>query len=113
MLVAVAVPASADSWPWATFAANLSGALLLGLLWGAIRDGAVVGWWVRPLVGTGIIGGYTTFSTASLETLQLATGGRVLTAIGYALAGTAGGLAAVWLGTVGALAARRARWGGR
>ena len=111
--VGVALPTAEGGWPWATMTANVSGALLLGLVLGAARDAAVVGRWVRPLVGTGIIGGYTTLSTLSVETLQLTAGGRLSTAVAYAVASAAGGLAAVWLGLVGTRLLRRVRWGGR
>jgi len=110
--VAVALPGVADGWPWATMTANVTGALLLGLLLGLLRD-AARGAWARPLLGTGVLGGYTTFSTLSVETLQLLDGGRVGVAAGYAVATAVAGLLAVWLGTVGALAVRRVAWGGR
>ena len=111
--VGVALPPVAGGWPWATMTANISGALLLGLVLGAVRDAAVVGRWVRPLVATGIIGGFTTFSTLSVETLQLGAGGRTPLAAGYAVVTAVGGLTAVWVGSAAAPAARRLRWGGR
>ena len=111
--VAAALPTAPGGWPWATMTANISGALLLGLVLGAVRDAAVVGRWVRPLVATGIIGGFTTFSTLSVETLQLGAGGRTPLAAGYAVVTAVGGLTAVWVGSAAAPAARRLRWGGR
>lgn len=111
--VGVALPTAGDGWPWATMTANVSGALLLGLVLGAARDAAVVGRWVRPLVGTGMIGGYTTFSTLSVETLQLTASGRLPTAVAYAVASATGGFAAVWVGLVGSRITRRLRWGAR
>ncbi|MCS0499185.1 fluoride efflux transporter CrcB [Protaetiibacter mangrovi] len=56
--------------PWGTLAINLSGSLLLGLLVGAVGAGALPGEWQWAL-GTGFLGGYTTFSTASFETVRL------------------------------------------
>jgi fluoride exporter len=111
--IGVVVPVAASGWPWPTMIANLSGACLLGLLLGSLRDAATAGWWIRPFVATGVFGGYTTFSTLSVETLGLATTGRAPLAAAYALATTAGGLLAVWIGTAVALGLRRVRWGRR
>lgn len=109
--VTAALPAGAGGWPWATMTANVTGALLLGVLLAIVQD-AVVGRWVRPLVGTGVLGGYTTFSTLSVETLQLAVDGHVAVAASYAIASAVAGLTAVWAGfTVVRL--RRRVWGGR
>lgn len=68
------VAARHDSvFPWGTFAVNVSGSLLLGVAVGAARaDG-----WVLPLVGTGLCGAFTTFSTFGYETLRLAEEGSV------------------------------------
>jgi CrcB protein len=111
--VGAAVAVAESGWPWATMAANLSGALLLGLLLRVTGESLVGGRWARPLLGTGIVGSYTTFSTVSLEIARLASQGRVVVAGGYGVATLAGGLVAVWVGS--ALAARllRLRRGGR
>ena len=104
------VPAGAGGWPWATLVANLSGALLLGLLLGVLAESLAGGTWARPLLGTGLLGGYTTFSTLALEIVRLATAGRVLLALGYALTSLTCGLLAVWAGgTLAALLVRAAR----
>ncbi|MFJ5774028.1 fluoride efflux transporter CrcB [Streptomyces sp. NPDC093094] len=67
--------------PWGTFAVNVTGCLVLGLLTGAVAAGAA-GSSVQLLLGTGLCGALTTYSTFSYETLRLAeTGAR-----GYALA---------------------------
>jgi len=70
--VAALVPA--DGWPWATWAVNVTGAFLLGLLLDVLaRTGPDDGRRraARLLLGTGFLGGYTTFSTASTETVRL------------------------------------------
>lgn len=58
-------------FPWHTLLVNLSGAFLLGLLMGASLDGG----WVSPswriFAGTGVLGGYTTFSTLAYESVAL------------------------------------------
>jgi CrcB protein len=59
------------SFPWATIIINVTGSLLLGVLAGlVIFDGAPSS--LQQIVGTGFCGGYTTFSTASFETVRLA-----------------------------------------
>lgn len=57
-----------DRLPWGTIAINLTGSLLLGLLTGAVAARAPD---VAAVAGTGLLGGYTTFSSASLETVRL------------------------------------------
>lgn len=75
--------------PWGTFAVNVSGSILLGLLVGAAAPPPVF-----ALVGTGFCGALTTYSTFGLETVQLAAAGRrgiaVLNALGSAAACLAG-----------------------
>lgn len=110
--LATVLPGPLDGWPWATMTANLSGALLLGFLLGLLRDVPGVDW-AKPLLGTGVLGGYTTFSTLSVEALLLVDLGRPGAAVAYAASSAIAGLLAVWLGTVGALGLRRASWGGR
>lgn len=80
-------------WPWATFAVNLAGTFLLGLVVGRARWRAL-----RPLLGTGLCGALTTFSTFQVELLDLADADRWGLATGYAAASVAAGLAAVALG---------------
>lgn len=57
-------------FPWATLAINVSGSLLLGLLAGGVLFAQHPAEW-QTILGTGFCGGYTTFSTASLETVRL------------------------------------------
>ena len=58
------------SFPWATFAINVSGSFLLGVLTGLVLH-RHTGVDLRLVAGTGFCGGYTTFSTASFETVRL------------------------------------------
>lgn len=71
--------------PYGTLLVNVSGSLLLGLLTGLVLDRGAPGA-LRAVLGTGFCGGYTTFSTASLETVRLLAERRVA-ALAYA-AGT-------------------------
>ena len=97
-----AFPAQPGGWPWATFLINVSGAFLLGLLLETLsRRGPDVG--ARRLVrlglGTGVMGGYTTYSTFTLETVRLIGSGAMLAGIGYALGSVLIGLVAALAGS--------------
>jgi fluoride exporter len=62
---------TSGSYPLATMIVNVSGSLLLGLITGLVLSDLVTHTW-QLVLGTGLMGGYTTFSTASLETVRLA-----------------------------------------
>ena len=83
--------------PWQTFIVNATGAFLIGLLLVAAARLGWPGWW-RPFLAVGILGGYTTFSTFALETVELALRGAYVTAGGYALGSLAVGLLAAAAG---------------
>lgn len=102
--VAEALPHSPGSWPWPTLLVNLTGCLLLGALVAALTAHVREPSWVRPFVGVGVLGGYTTYSTFAVEIVDLTRAGAALTAAGYLLASVVGGILAVALG---ALLARR------
>lgn len=86
-------------WPYATFSINIVGSLLIGFLagWLAFR-GADGSSQLRLLIGTGVLGGFTTFSAYSLETALLIERGRLGSAALYALGSVAVGLAFVFAG---------------
>ena len=69
------------AYPIGTTVINLSGSLLLGLVTGIAVAHALPPEW-RLILGVGFLGGYTTFSTASYETVRLAQQGRWIAAIG-------------------------------
>jgi CrcB protein len=95
-----------DSWvatrlratmPTGTVVVNVTGSLVLGMLTGwAMRHSG--GGDVAAVLGTGFLGGYTTFSTASVEAVRLARGGRAGTALFHALLMVLLSLAAASLG---------------
>lgn len=85
-------------FPWATFVINVSGSVVLGFaaaLFLKHPDESRRAWYL--LVGTGFCGGFTTFSTFSLESLELMQEGRVWTAAGYVFGSVAAGVLGVWL----------------
>ncbi|MFF8289640.1 fluoride efflux transporter CrcB [Streptomyces sp. NPDC016309] len=93
-----AVQARHDSvFPWGTFAVNVVGCLVLGVVTGAVTAGAA-GSSLRLLLGTGLCGALTTYSTFSYETLRLAEGGAVLYAVLNVALSTGVGLGAVFAG---------------
>ncbi len=98
--LAVAFPVPAAHWPWPTFAVNVVGAFLLG--WLLVRlPAAGLG---RPLLGAGLCGGLTTFSTMQVEIVGMLDGGHAGLAAVYAAASLVAGYAAVVAAT--ALAGR-------
>lgn len=87
------------TWPWGTFAANLIGGFAMGLLAGWLaRGGQGAGEPARLLLGVGLLGGFTTFSAFSLETMLMIERGQGMLALGYALASVVGAVAALALG---------------
>jgi len=99
-LVEEAVPVPEHGFPWGTFAINVSGSLVLGLLMVYILEVWPPRRYVRPFVCVGVIGGYTTFSTYVAEVRDLAAAGLWSRADAYALTSLVAGLAAVWCGIV-------------
>jgi CrcB protein len=77
-------PGRLSSFPVGTTVINVTGSLLLGLAFGLSQPELIIQRW-ELIIGTGFLGGFTTFSTASLETVRLLSWGR-------RLAGTACGL---------------------
>jgi CrcB protein len=107
------VPWSGTGFPWGTFAANVSGSFALGVLMVLLLEVWPPRRYLRPFLGVGVLGGYTTFSTAMLEGRDLLAGGHAVTAAFYLAASLAVGLAAVALGIVLARLAVRPGPGGR
>jgi fluoride exporter len=101
----VLLPHTPGAWPWSTLLVNLSGCVLIGALMVVITELAYGHRLLRPFLGVGVLGGYTTFSTATLDTLTLATAGRPGAAIAYTVAT---GVLAVLACGAGVVAARLA-----
>jgi fluoride exporter len=92
-------PAAPDSWPWATFAINITGSILLAYAATRLQERLPLSTYRRPLLGTGFCGAYTTFSTVQVEIVTMLNHGRVGLAVGYAGASIAAGFLAIWLTT--------------
>ena len=99
-------PPDPGRWPWATFVVNVAGTFLLGYFVTRLTERLPLSAYRRPLLGTGLCGALTTFSTVQLELLRMLDAGRDGLAIGYAAASLAAGFAAV---TVASGLVRRAR----
>jgi len=82
-----------DRFPWGILVVNLTGAFTLGLVTPLVADEA----W-RWIVGTGFLGGYTTFSAVAVTTALLAEEGRTRAATSYAIASFGGSVLAAVLG---------------
>jgi CrcB protein len=97
--VGEAMPHRAGAFPWATFLINVSGCLLIGVLLVMITEVRTVHPLSRPFLGTGVLGGFTTFSTFAIDTERL-LGDHPLTAIAYFFGTVAAALLAVQTGVM-------------
>ncbi|MGC9671166.1 fluoride efflux transporter FluC [Planosporangium sp. 12N6] len=96
--LATAWPHPPGGFPWATLITNVTGCALIGVLMVLITEVWAAHRLLRPFLGVGVLGGYTTFSTYTVDIQQLVAAGAARTALAY-LAGTlAAALAAVYAG---------------
>jgi CrcB protein len=94
----LALPHAPGTFPLATFLVNIVGCLLIGVLLVTITELRQVHPLVRPFLATGVLGGFTTFSTYAVDTQELLRTGHLATAVAY-LAGTlVAAVAATWVG---------------
>lgn len=85
-------------FPWATLAVNITGSLVIGIVFAmSIRQEPLADNW-KLFLATGICGGFTTFSAFSLENMGLLQSGKYGMAIAYIIASTVLGIAATFLG---------------
>ena len=101
--LAEAIDTPAGTFPTATFAVNVSGSFLLGALLAALLAGGDDSGrrrTTRLLLGTGVLGGYTTYSAFAVETDQLLRTGHAALALGYAAASVLSGAVAALVGVL-------------
>lgn len=91
-------PRDASVFPWTTLAVNVVGAFLLGMLAMLLAERWTTSRYLRPFVGIGILGGFTTFSTFALESVRLVEVGRAGGALGYVAVSLVMGLTAAMVG---------------
>ena len=92
-------PGTVTAFPWATLTVNVSGSLAMGLLAGWLaRHGGGEHW--RLLVGVGLLGGFTTFSSFSLELMLLVERGQGGLAFAYAAISVLAGLTGLYVGLI-------------
>ena len=89
-------------FPWTTFTINVTGCLAIGALVAVLGLLANPHRLARPLLGTGFLGGFTTFSTYADQARELASTGHWGLAGAYVGSTLVAALAAVWIGTLGA-----------
>ena len=85
-------------FPWSTFAANMTGCLLMGAVMALVLDRKFLPDPWYALISVGFLGSLTTFSTFSFQTLELLNESRFGPALGNLLLNVLVGLTAVWLG---------------
>lgn len=91
---------SKTAFPLPTFIINITGCFLMGLIMTAALERSALSPQWRVALTTGFLGGYTTFSTYSYETVNLINQGKIVIAVTYALISIVIGLAGAWLGSV-------------
>lgn len=109
--LSVAWPHRSGELAWSTLVTNVSGCLLMGVLMVVVAEVYPRRRLLRPFLGAGVLGGYTTFSTYVVDAGHNATAGTAVTGLAYFFATVIGALVAVWAGATGTarVVARRRR----
>ena len=97
-LISLAMKGVSKGFPWATLAVNLSGCLMIGLLWGFLSRNASEGTSWGLFLTVGLCGGFTTFSTFSKEALTMLQAGQTWGFVSYITMSVLAGLALAALG---------------
>jgi fluoride exporter len=93
-------PAPAGGLPWATLVTNVAGCLLIGVLMVLVTDVWAAHRLIRPFLGVGLLGGFTTFSAYAEQSRALLAGGRAAAGLGYLTGTLVTALLAVQVGVV-------------
>ncbi|MEV0979417.1 fluoride efflux transporter CrcB [Streptomyces sp. NPDC049915] len=93
----LAWPAAGGGFPWTTLWINITGCAVMGVFTVLITEALAAHKLVRPFFGTGVLGGFTTFSTYAVDVQQLIDHGHARTALVYLAATPLAALTAVWL----------------
>jgi CrcB protein len=94
----LAFPHAPGAFPWATFGTNVAGCLLIGVLMVAITEVWQVHWLVRPFLGVGVLGGFTTFSAYIVDVQEAVAAGAPATGLAYLAATLGAALLSVYAG---------------
>ncbi|MFJ7770145.1 fluoride efflux transporter CrcB [Streptomyces sp. NPDC097107] len=92
-------PTQTGGFPWTTFWVNVAGCALIGVLMVVVTEVRGAHRLVRPFLGTGVLGGFTTFSTYAVDIRHLLAADQLRTGLLYLAATPLAALAAVWLAT--------------
>jgi len=93
-------PQVVTAFPWATLTVNIVGSLVMGLLAGWLAKFGQGGEQWRLFIGVGVLGGFTTFSSFSLEMMMLIERGQPAQAFVYAAVSLLAGLTALYIGLI-------------
>ena len=110
--VAQIIHVARNGFPWATFWTNVSGSFALGLILALLLERFPPSRYARPMLATGFLGAYTTYSTFAVESDLLVKNGQAGLGVAYATASLLAGLLAVWTGIWMARAVPPRRRGG-
>ena len=91
----------AGAFPWSTFLINVVGCFLIGVLMVIVIHAIPAQTLVRPFVGVGVLGGFTTFSTYAVETVRLLDAGSAAIGVAYLFGTLLAAMTAVYAGTAG------------
>ncbi|NDZ72341.1 fluoride efflux transporter CrcB [Streptomyces sp. SID10362] len=90
-------PTQAGGFPWTTLGVNVVGCAVIGVFMVVVTEVRSAHRLVRPFFGTGVLGGFTTFSAYAVDSRSLFADGRVPTGLAYLAATPLAALTAVWL----------------
>ncbi|WP_084469802.1 fluoride efflux transporter CrcB [Jiangella gansuensis] len=93
--------AEPPGWPWATLLVNVTGCFFVGVLMTVLALLSAPHRLLRPFLGIGVLGGYTTFSTYAVDIQAMLVDGRYAAALLYLGLTPVTALLAVWLGSAG------------